>query len=264
MSQLPRIAYDIQVIHDCIVKDTEVYQSFNKASKLSLYQEKKQLLEKHPDLSQMINTSYVHSLDPERGKLVERVAWIPAKLIIVDERIRSMCQNLFLLPREYAEKTGVNFGPCPGFGNLSACPPYSLTSKEVKSKLDSADIFIALQSKNFIEPPGIPAWQDILVNKLKKEIEKVKGKDSVTIAFGAGPCRLCYPKSCLGNGRCRIPTRRVFSLESTGVAVAQLCKDIAMLTGESDWKIKFIKYFATPKQTQKEWKLTFGVAVKIS
>jgi len=89
------------------------------------------------------------------------------------------------------------------------------------------------------------------------------GKGAVTIAFGAGPCQLCHPKPCLGGGKCRMPERRLCALESVGIPVAQLNKDMALLTGNPDWKNRFIKYFGTPRQSSKEWKLTFGVAVKL-
>jgi predicted metal-binding protein len=264
MSVQPRIAYDVQVIHDCIVQDTEIYRRFDtRSKKLSLYREKEQLLNRHPVLKKMIDVKFLRSLDPKRGGLVGKVGWLPAALVITDERIRGMCRNLFTLPKEYAEKTGIRYGSCPGSGKLSACPPFSLASREARVRLDQADIFIAIQSQTFIEPPGIRAWQDVIASKFKKEIEKRMGKGAVTIAFGAGPCQLCHPKPCLGGGKCRMPERRLCALESVGIPVAQLNKDMALLTGNPDWKNRFIKYFGTPRQSSKEWKLTFGVAVKL-
>ena len=60
-----------------------------------------------------------------------------------------------------------------------------------------------------------------------------------------------------------MPEHRVFALESCGIPVIQLCRDMALVTGDKDWETKFAKYFATPRQTKKEWKLTFGLAVKL-
>lgn len=264
MSLQPRIAYDVQVIHDCIVRDTVIYRTFDtKAKKLSLYREKEKLLNKHPALKKMIDVKFLRSLDPKRGKPVEKVGWLPATLVITDERIRGMCRNLFTIPKEYVGKTGISYGSCPGSGNLSACPPFSLSSQEARNRLDQADIFIAIQSCKFLKPVDIPAWQDVLVSKFKKTIEKEEGKGAVTAAFGAGPCQLCHPKPCLGGGECRMPDKRIFALESVGIPVAQLCRDIALVTGNPDWKIKFIKYFGTPRQSHREWKLTCGVAVNL-
>jgi len=264
MSVQPRIAYDVQVIHDCIVRDTDIYRTFDTTSKkLSLYREKEKLLNRHPEIKKMISARFVRSLDPKRGKFVEKVGWLPAELVITDQRIREMCRNMFTYNKSLSEKAGISFGPCPGFGKMSACPPYSPLLEEMGAKLNQADIFIAIQSIYFVEPPGLPGWQDILVHKFKKAIEKQEDKDTVLAAFGAGPCQLCHPKPCLGGGECRAPEKRLFALESCGIPVGQLCSDLAFLTGDPDWRIKFIRYYATPRQSSKQWKVTFGVAVKL-
>ena len=264
MLEPPKIAYNVEVIHDCIVRDTEIYRKFNsKPKKLALFREKKRLLDKHPEIKKMINADFIASLDSQRGQFVGRVAWLPSELVITDQRIREMCGNLLTYSDQIAEKTGMRFGPCPGYNFLSGCPSFSPKSKETRAKLDSADIFIAMQSKYFFEKAGIPGWHHVLMLKFKKEVEKISGKGAVTAAFGAGPCQLCHPNPCLGKGECRIPEHHLFALESVGVPVGQLCNDIAMLTGNEDWKIRWIKYFGTPKQTPKRWKLTCGMAVKL-
>jgi predicted metal-binding protein len=264
MSPQPRIAFDITVIHDCIARDTDTFRTFSSAAKKrSLYRERQKLLDLHPDIKNMIDISFVRSLDEQRGVYAAKVGWLPAELVITDERIRGMCRNLFTLPAPYAEKTGIHYGCCPGHAKLSACPPYSFTAQETRARLDAADIFIAIQSRLFVDPPEVRGWQDILVTKMRKAVEKVAGAGSVTAAFGAGPCQLCLPNPCLGGGECRTPEHRIFALESSGVPVLQLSRDMALLSGDKDWKIRFMKYFGTPRQTHKEWKLTFGLAVKL-
>ena len=265
MSEQPQVAYNIEVIHDCIVNDTDIYRKFkSKDKKLTLYRKRKKLLDKHPEVKTMIDPKFVSSLNPKRGTYVDKVAWMPPELIITDQRIREMCRNLFAYPKVYVKKTGLRFGSCPGFEKLSACPMFSPSPEEARAKLDKGDIFIALQSKNFIEGPEIPGWQDFLIRKLKKEIELVKGEGSVTATFGAGPCQVCHPNPCLGGGDCRIPEERLFALESVGIPVGQLCKDMALFTGNDDWRIRWIKYTGTPRQKPKRWKTTGGLAVRLS
>lgn len=265
MSVQPRIAYGVQVIHDCIVRDTDVCRTFNtKSKKLSLYRKKQKLLNRHPEIKKMIDAGFVSSLDPKRGKFVGKVGWLPTELVITDQRIREMCRNMFTYSQPYIEKTGLSFGPCPGLEKMSGCPMFSPKPEQTRAKLDQADIFIAMQSKYFVKPPGIPAWHDFLLMKLKKEIEKRIGKGAVTAAFGAGPCQLCYPNPCLGGGKCRAPEKHLFSLESVGVPVLQLCRDMALVTGDEGWKFKFIKYYNTPRQTHKQYKFTCGLAVKVA
>lgn len=268
MSAQPKIAYDIQVIHDCIVRDTDIYRTFQtKSKKEKLFREKKKLLNGFPAIKKMITKNFVGKLDPKYGKFVGRVGWIPTELVITDDRIREMCQNMFTYPKEYAAQIGREFGPCPGSGKGSACPPYSYTAQEARRKLDQADIFIVMQSKvfkdfNHFNAIAHPSWHEFLLRKLKKKINEII-PESVSVVFGAGACRLCHPKPCLGDGECRVPEHRVYALEAVGVPVAQLCSDVALLTGDDKWKIKFIKYFATPKQTHKDWKFTCGLSVRL-
>jgi hypothetical protein len=264
MAEQPQVAYSVEVIHDCIVRDTPLYNKFrSQEKKRELYRKKKKLLEECQSVKSMIDSSFVRSFDSERGTFLEKVGWMPSELIIVDQRIREMCRNLFFYPDEYVKKTGVRFGPCPGFDKLSACPLFSPAPEETRAKLDAADIFIALQSRPFLKGPAVPGWQDVLIGKLKKEIERVNGKGSVTAAFGAGPCKVCYPQSCLGGGKCRVPKERLYALESAGIPVGQLCKDMAFFTGNDGWKIKWIKFTGTPRQTPKRWKTTGGLAVRL-
>jgi hypothetical protein len=265
MSEQPKVAYGIGVIQSCIARDTDVSKKFNaKGKKDALYRKKKKLLDKHREIKEMIDLKFVKSLNRERGKYVNKVDWIPSELLITDSRIQGMCRNLFTYSKIYQEKTGLSFGPCPGFNTMSACPPFSPSPEKTRAKLDKADIFIAIQSKYFIEPPEIAGWHDFLINKFKKEIEKVEGTGSVTVTFGAGPCQVCRPQPCLGGGDCRVPKKRIFALESSGVPVGRLCEDMALMTGNGGWKIRWIKYIGTPGQTSKRWKTTAGLAVKLN
>jgi len=117
-----------------------------------------------------------------------------------------------------------------------------------REKLDQADIFIAVQSKYFVEPPEIRGWQDVLVNKYKKAIEKAAGEGSVTAAFGGRPCQLCHPNPCMGGGECARPSTASLRWNRPAIPVLQLSRDMARLSGDKDWEIKFSKYFATPRQ----------------
>ena len=57
MSVQPRIAYDVQVIHDCVVRDTDVCRTFEtKSKKLSLYREKQKLQRAdEPDIDHLLD-----------------------------------------------------------------------------------------------------------------------------------------------------------------------------------------------------------------
>jgi predicted metal-binding protein len=247
------------------VRDTAIYRKFKtKAKKRALYSKRKKLLDKHPEVKKMIDPKFVSSLDPERGKYLGKVNWMPTELVITDQRIREMCRNMFTYPEEYVKATGLRFGPCPGLERMSGCPMFSPRPEEVRVKLNNADVFIALQSKYFVKRPEITGWHEFLIRKLKKAVEKVEGKGSAIVTFGSGPCQLCHPNPCLGGGKCRAPNKRLFSPESVGIPVGQLCNDMALLTGDNGWKLGWMKYYGTPRQTRNRWKFTFGLAVRLN
>ncbi len=73
MSLKARVAYE-QVIHGCIVHDTDIYRTFNaKSKKLSLYRKKKKVLDNNPEIKQLIDLKFVRSLDPKCGALMGKV-----------------------------------------------------------------------------------------------------------------------------------------------------------------------------------------------
>jgi len=184
MSLRPRIAYDIQVIHDCIVRDTDIYRTFTtKSKKLSLYPDKKKVLDKNPEIKKLIDIAFVRSLDPKCGALMGKVGWLPTELIITDSRIQGQCHGMFSYPKMLSDKFGVSYGPCPNCGKASACPPFSYTAQEARSKLDQGDIFIVLQSRSFVEFSDVtyPGFHEVLLRKLKKEIEKSRGRKPLPV-----------------------------------------------------------------------------------
>jgi len=48
-----------------------------------------------------------------------------------------------------------------------------------------------------------------------------------------------------------------------GVCVDQLCKDLALLTEDEEWKITWIKGFSASSQKPKTWKGTMALAIKL-
>ena len=207
MAATPKVAYDVTVIHDCIVRDTEIARQFKtKAKKMALYREKQKLLDRHPEVKQMIDPAFVQSLDEKRGQYVAKVDWLPTALVISDPRIREMCRNMFTLPKAYTEATGISFGPCPGHGKMSACPPYSFTAQEAREKLDQADIFIAIQSKSFLEPPEHRGWQDQIVNKYRKAVKTLRVKRRLPLHLAPGPASSVTPIRAWGQASAACPS----------------------------------------------------------
>ena len=259
-----RINYSIDNIERSIVADTLVGTKYSNSQKKKLYREKEKALNKFPELEKIINIRHIHKYPIKGVKIFSRIGIIPSKFVISDNRIKDMCQNQFwtAFRRQRKRKGELRFTRCPGLEQHSSCPYFSPPAEKVREKLDKADIFIALQTKLFNEVKDIE-WEYLTINRLREEVESLIGKKAIIQQFGAGPCQSCHPLPCLGMGKCRDPRKQAPALESMGVPVGQLCRDMALLTGDKAWEIKWIKHFGLPNMTPKKWKVLFGLAVKL-
>ena len=254
--------YSIENIAQSIVRDNPTGKKYSQEDKKRLYEGKLQLLEGFPELREILSLKHVHSLTIPRAKKIGLCAVVPPEIIVVDSRIQDMCYLPFWT--YYGSGEG-SFGRCSGVGAFSCCPPFNPKAEKVQAMLDRADIFFALQFKPMVigTGPGDPGEQFRLMNLLADEINGLLGNGAVVQKFAGGPCFACYPEECLWEGKCRAPQKKVPSLEGMGVCVDQLCKDIAFLTGDDQWKITWIKGFGTEEQIPKKGKGTLGLAIRL-
>ena len=264
MNFAKRINYSIDNIERSIVADTPIGTRYSDSQKKKLYQEKEKQLNKFADLKKRINISHIHKYPIKGVSIFSRIGILPSKLVISDDRIKDMCQNQFWTSfrRQRKRTRERRFTRCPGLTQHSSCPYFTPPAKKVREKLDKADIFIALQTKLFNEVKNIE-WEYLTVNRLREDIESLLGKKAIIQQFGAGPCQACHPLPCLGMGKCRNPRRQAPALEAMGLPVGQLCRDMALFSGDKAWEIKWIKHFGLPNMTPKKWKVVFGLAVKL-
>ena len=258
-----RINYSIDNIERSIVADNPIGTKYTAVQKKKLYLEKEQLLNKFPDLKKIIDIRSIHKYPIKGVKNFARIGFLPSKLVISDERIKDMCQNQFWTTFRTQKKKGeLRFTRCPGLEKHSSCPYFTPPAEKVRQKLDKADIFIAIQTKLFNQTKDIQ-WEFLTINRLREEIESLLGKKAIRQQFGAGPCQSCYPQTCLGMGKCRNPQQLTPALEAMGIPVGQFCRDMALLTGNKAWEIRWIKHFGLPNMTPKKWKVVFGLTVKL-
>jgi hypothetical protein len=264
MNYADRINYSIDNIERSIVADNPIGTKYTNSQKKKLYQEKEKKLNKFPELKKIINIPHIHKYPIKGVAIFSRIGILPGKLVISDDRIKDMCQNQFWTSfrRQRKRLRERRFTRCPGLTQHSSCPYFTPPAKKVREKLDKADIFIALQTKLFNEVKHVE-WEFLTINRLREEIEALLGKKAIIQQFGAGPCQACHPLPCLGMGKCRNPRRKAPALEAMGVPVGQLCRDMALVTGNKAWEIKWIKHFGLPNMTPKKWKVVFGLAVKL-
>ena len=253
--------YSIENIAQSIARDSDVGRKYGEADKRGLYQDRLGLLDGFPKLSEILSLDRIRFYPISWAKKIARVALFPPEMVVVDSRIQDMCSLPFWT--YYGDGEG-SFGRCAGVGAFSCCPPFNLPAEKVRLKLDKADVFLVMQtSPGPMTSGGDLGAQFQLLNRLAADIDDLMGKGAVVQKFGGGPCFACYPESCEGGGACKAPHLKVPSLEGMGICVDQLCKDLALLTGDGDWKITWIKGFGTPDQKPKKMKATVGLALRL-
>ena len=102
-----------------------------------------------------------------------------------------------------------------------------------------------------------------MLHRLAHEIEKILGKGSLVGKFGSGPCTACSTQPCFIGKPCKSPKLKTAALESMGISVESICSDLALLTGQQAWKLKWLKHFGFPQQSPKKWKYVEALAVKL-
>jgi hypothetical protein len=251
--------YSIEGIAQSIVKDSPVGKRYCPEDKRRLYAERLRLLESCPGLKDLLSLEHIRSYATTISKRVARIGILPPELVVVDSRIQDMCSLPFWT--YYGSGEG-SFSRCAGVGAFSCCPPFTPTAEAVQGLMDQADFFVALQTSPTARMgSGDPGAQFRMLNQLADDITAQLGSAAVVQKFGGGPCFACYPETCLGEGKCRAPRLKIPSLESMGVCVDQLCKDLALLSGDKQWQITWIRGFGAAGQMPKRWKGTFGLAI---
>lgn len=255
------IHYSIENIAQSIVRDHTTGKRYCEADKKQLHDEKGQLLERFPELKEIICLEHLHAYDIAWAKRIARLSIVPPQIVVVDSRIQDMCYLPYWT--FYGSGEG-SFGRCAGVGAFSCCPPFNPKAEKVQALLDESDLFLVLQSKlSSTFSSGDPGGQFCALNRLADEINLLLGKGAVVQKFGGGPCFACYPDVCEGGGKCKAPELKIPPLEGMGICVDQLCKDLALLTGDKKWRITWIKRFGTPDQKPKKMKGTAGLAIKL-
>ena len=254
--------YSIENIAQSIVRDNPIGRKYSPEQKQQLYAQKCKLLDGHPELKKLLSLDHLHSYPIAMTKKIVRLEIVPPEIVVVDSRIQDMCYLPYWI--FYGSGDG-SFGRCSGVGAFSCCPPFNLKAEQVQALMDSADIFIVLQSRPAMSLSSAdPGAQFRMLNRLADEINTTMGRNAVVQKFAGGPCFACFPESCLCEGKCRAPDLKIPSLEGMGICVDQLCKDLAFLSGDAEWKISWIKGFSAPTQTPKKSKATVGMAIRLN
>jgi predicted metal-binding protein len=256
--------YSIKNVIDSILEDNLKARKLTKTRKGLLYKNSLKALEKNPELKKLISLSRIKNYPYDGAKNFARIGILSPEMVIVDQRIKDMCMMPhWILRPDAGGKQTKTFGRCPGYGNLPGCPPNTTPVEEVEAKLKKADLFIVLQTHLISKSGDLAGWKFHVLNRLKRDIEKALGKGAVVEKYGSGPCVACKTISCMTGKPCKTPKLKTVALESMGICVDRLCNDLAELTGQNAWKIKWMKHFGFPQQKPKSWKYVEALAVKL-
>jgi hypothetical protein len=197
------------------------------------------------------------------AETIARLGVLPPDMVIVDQRFVDMCRLPFWTV--YNDTKGAvyrRFGPCSGCDRLPGCPPNAPSIEDTRRRLARSDIFIVVQTRRLCER-WATSWKFAILHRLADDIRALLGCDAVTGVFGSGPCEACTAQWCRHGEPCRTPALKTASLESCGICVDRLCSDLALLTGNAAWTIRWLKHFGLPQQTPKTWKYVMGLSVHL-
>jgi len=257
------VNYSIKNIIDCILADSRAARCLSQKRKETLYAATLQTLNQQPALTKLLSVSHLHAYPIQGAKYFTRIGVLPPGLIIVDERFRNMCAlPYWTLYRDNKGAAYRRFDRCPGYGWLPGCPPHSPSVENVKKVLDISTHFIVLQTR-LLQERWETGWKFSVLHRLAKEIEAVCGQDTVTGTFGSGPCGACKAQHCLYHEGCKNPELKTASLESMGICVDRICSDLALLTGNRAWKLKWLRHFGLPQQKPRQWKYVEAISLKL-
>ncbi|MFC1591765.1 DUF2284 domain-containing protein [Thermodesulfobacteriota bacterium] len=257
------VNYTVKNIIASILQDNKRAGRYSPAKKLKLYRACRKRLQSYPALARLTTTTTIKRYPISGADNFARVGVLPPELVVVDERFKDMCTlPYWTLYNDGKGGTYRSFGKCPGYGFLPGCPPNSPAVDKVQAIIDASDFFIVLQTR-LLTDRWETTWKFTVLHRLAREIEQVLGKNSITGIFGSGPCNACRAQSCLYGRPCKSPRLKTIALESMGICVDRLCSDLADCSGNSAWRISWLKHFGLPQQTPKKWKYVEALAVRV-
>jgi len=184
---------------------------------------------------------------------LERSFVVHPRLIMVDERIPTLCWHLYKRPDG-------RLLACGGVRHKrSACPPYAPSPDKTRIALDESRAVVVIQAGGLSEYDQQRQLHRTLLS-IEKQLEE--NAFNVIHSWSVGPCRICEPENeCLGEGKCREPKFRRFSMEGSGMGVFLTCDRIAELTGDNFWRLELIDNWELNNQTSKMFKSVVAIAV---
>ena len=141
----------------------------------------------------------------------EDVGSCPASALRVDPHVRDMC----------------NADQCRQYGTNWACPPACGDIETFQQIFQSYDHCILFQTVSKLDDEfdfeAMMAVSDIHKDRVFKLARALNSQPIPAQIFSAGSCTLC-PSCTYPTDPCRLPEKRLVSMEAAGLNVTQCCK----------------------------------------
>ena len=183
--------------------------------------------------------------------MLARSVVVAPQVVMVDERIPGLCWHEYLRPDG-------SIRACGGVRNQrSACPGYGAPPPvETQNTLNQSAAVVVIQAHNLRHYDHQRQLHVTLV-EIEKHIQS--SGFELTASWSAGPCRIC--PDCLGEGNCRAPKLRRYSMEGSGMGVFLTCERIAQLTGDQQWSLSLIENWELSNQSSPIFKSVVAIGI---
>lgn len=223
---------------------------------LRLMQKEIEEWEDYSELARLAHVDSLRKLQTSNGIESKRLAEsfiVHPQIIAVDNKIPQLCWSLF-------ERPGGRLLACEGVRHQrSACPPFSPSPDATRNMLDEAKAVVVIRADGLT---NYDQQRQLHHTLLAFEQHLSNNNFNVIQSWSAGPCRICEPEDdCLGQGKCRQPKKRRFSMEGSGMAVFLTCERIAELTGDNSWRLELIENWGLETRSRETFSSVIAIAV---
>ena len=222
---------------------------------LAALQSTAQAWERFAELQTLTRLEVLRSIHPPAGlnpELLARVALVSPAVVVVDERIPDLCAHPYL-------RSDGSLKACGGIRNRrSACPGSGAPlPAETRAMLDASRLVVVLQADGLRH---YDHQRQFHVTLLAIEKHLRAGGFEITQSWSAGPCRIC--PECLGNGDCKVPELRRYSMEGSGMGVFLTCQRLAQFTQDPHWRLDLIQDWELSSQSQPTFKSVVAIGMR--
>ncbi len=177
---------------------------------------------------------------------------VQPEMVMVDDRIPGLCGHQYLRPDGTIKA-------CGGVRNRrSACPGSGAPLPgDTQKLLDLSKVVLVVQAENLT---NYDQQRQLHVTLLGIEKHIQKSGFEITHSWSAGPCRIC--PECLGNGDCRTPQLKRYSMEGSGIGVFLTCERIAQVTEDNHWSLSLIDNWELPNQSSPTFKSVVAIGIR--